>query len=85
MGNMNEYLTEEGHRRIKDIIALNKDIREAQKEIIFTMGTIGESRSKETGNHVRRVAEYSRLLAEYCGMGKFHAQMLKDTSPIPNA
>ncbi|ADN09950.1 HD domain-containing phosphohydrolase [Sulfurimonas autotrophica] len=82
MENMNEYLKEEVHRRIKDIVALNKDIRETQKEIIFTMGTIGESRSKETGNHVRRVAEYSRLLAEYCGLDKFHAQMLKEASPM---
>ncbi|WP_193150535.1 HD domain-containing phosphohydrolase [Sulfurimonas sediminis] len=82
MENMNEYLQEEVHRRIKDIVALNKEIRETQKEIIFTMGTIGESRSKETGNHVRRVAEYSRLLAEYSGMDKFHAQMLKEASPM---
>jgi len=82
MGNMNEYLKEEVDRRIKDIVALNKDIRETQKEIIFTMGTIGESRSKETGNHVKRVAEYSRLLAEYCGMDKFQAQMLKEASPM---
>ncbi len=82
MENMNEYLKEEVHRRIKDIVTLNKDIRETQKEIIFTMGAIGESRSKETGNHVRRVAEYSRLLAEYTGMDKFHAQMLKEASPM---
>lgn len=82
MENMNEYLKEEVHRRIKDIVTLNKDIRETQKEIIFTMGTIGESRSKETGNHVRRVAEYSRLLAEYCGLDKFQAQVLKEASPM---
>ena len=67
---------------MKDIVTLNKEIRETQKEIIFTMGTIGESRSKETGNHVRRVAEYSRLLAEYCGIDKFYAQMLKEASPM---
>ncbi len=82
MEHMNEYLKEEVHRRIKDIVTLNKEIRETQKEIIFTMGTIGESRSKETGNHVRRVAEYSQLLAEYSGMDKFHAQMLKEASPM---
>jgi response regulator RpfG family c-di-GMP phosphodiesterase len=34
-----------------------------QKEIIYTMGEIAETRSKETGNHVKRVAEYSYLLA----------------------
>ena len=80
--NVNQYLEEEVESRIKDIVTLNKDVRETQKEIIFTMGTIGESRSKETGNHVRRVAEYSRLLAEYCGIDKFYAQMLKEASPM---
>ena len=80
--NVNEYLEEEVQNRIKDIVALNRDIRETQKEIIFTMGTIGESRSKETGNHVIRVAEYSRLLAEYSGMDRFQAEMLKEASPM---
>ena len=80
--NINEYLEDEVENRVKDIVTLNKEIRETQKEIIFTMGTIGESRSKETGNHVRRVAEYSRLLAEYCGIDKFYAQMLKEASPM---
>ena len=80
--NINKYLEDEVENRVKDIVALNKDVRETQKEIIFTMGTIGESRSRETGNHVKRVAEYSRLLAEYCGMDKFYAQMLKEASPM---
>ena len=80
--NINEYLEDEVANRVKDIVALNKDVRETQKEIIFTMGTIGESRSRETGNHVKRVAEYSRLLAEYSGVDKFYAQMLKEASPM---
>ncbi|MEA1892505.1 MAG: HD domain-containing protein [Campylobacterota bacterium] len=80
--NVNEYLEHEVEHRIKDIVGLNKTIKETQKEIIFTMGTIGESRSKETGNHVTRVAEYSRLLAEYSGMDRFYAQMLKEASPM---
>ncbi len=80
--NVNEYLESEIENRIKDIVGLNKEIRETQKEIVFTMGTIGESRSKETGHHVRRVAEYSKLLAEYSGIDRFHAQMLKEASPM---
>ena len=80
--NVNKYLKEEVHNRIKDIVALNRDVRETQKEIIFTMGTIGESRSHETGNHVKRVAEYSQLLAEYSGMDRFQAEILKEASPM---
>lgn len=61
---------------------LNREIEETQKEIIFTMAEVGESRSKETGNHVKRVAEYSRILALGLGMGEEEAELLKMASPM---
>ena len=61
---------------------LNKEIEDTQKEIIFTMGAIGESRSKETGNHVKRVAEYSKILALEYGLDLHEAEMLKQASPM---
>ncbi len=61
---------------------LNKEIEDTQKEIIFTMGAIGESRSKETGNHVKRVAEYSKILALKYGMSEYDAEMLRQASPM---
>lgn len=67
---------------LKVVKALNNEIIETQKEVIFTMGAIGETRSKETGNHVKRVAEYSRLLALYYGLSIEDANMLKQASPM---
>lgn len=61
---------------------LTKEIEETQQEVVFTMGSIGESRSKETGNHVRRVAEYSKLLALAYGLGQNEAELLKQASPM---
>lgn len=61
---------------------LTNEIEETQKEIIFTMGEIGESRSKETGNHVKRVAEYSYLIALGLGMSRDEADVLKMASPM---
>jgi HD-GYP domain-containing protein (c-di-GMP phosphodiesterase class II) len=61
---------------------LANEIEETQKEIIFTMGEIGESRSKETGNHVKRVAEYSYLLARGLGLNQEEAEILKMASPM---
>lgn len=58
------------------------EIEETQKEIIFTMGEIGESRSKETGNHVKRVAEYSKILAMGLGMSEAEAELIKMASPM---
>jgi len=61
---------------------LNKEIIETQKEVIFTMGSIGETRSKETGLHVKRVAEYSRLLASMSGLNDMEADMIAMASPM---
>ncbi|TAK61659.1 MAG: two-component system response regulator [Methylobacter sp.] len=52
---------------IREIEALNKEIIDTQQELIFTMGQICENRSQETGQHVKRVAEYSYLLAKLYG------------------
>jgi len=62
--------------------ALTKEIDDTQREVVFTMGAIGESRSKETGNHVKRVAEYSEILGLAYGMTKDEAEMLKQASPM---
>ena len=58
------------------------EITETQKEVVFTMGSIAESRSKETGNHVKRVAEYSKILALAYGLDEEEAELLKQASPM---
>jgi response regulator RpfG family c-di-GMP phosphodiesterase len=66
----------------KEVRLLNEEIEDTQKEVVFTMGAIGESRSKETGNHVKRVAEYSKILALHYGLPEYFANMLKQASPM---
>jgi response regulator RpfG family c-di-GMP phosphodiesterase len=61
---------------------LKQEIVNTQREIVFTMGAIGESRSKETGNHVKRVAEYSYLLATLYGLDEKEARLIKEASPM---
>ncbi|WP_331775469.1 HD-GYP domain-containing protein [Sulfurospirillum sp. 1612] len=67
---------------LKEITKLDKEIIETQKEVIFTMGTIGEQRSKETGNHVKRVAEYSKLFARFYGLSEEETEMIGQVSPM---
>lgn len=67
---------------LTEIIKLNEEIVNTQKEVIYTMGAIGEARSKETGHHVKRVAEYSYLLAILYGLDKNEAELLKQASPM---
>jgi response regulator RpfG family c-di-GMP phosphodiesterase len=66
----------------EEIRNLNKEIEDTQKEVVFTMGAIGESRSKETGNHVKRVAEYSKVFALCYGLSEEKSELLKMASPM---
>jgi response regulator RpfG family c-di-GMP phosphodiesterase len=63
-------------------VRLIKDIEDAQREIVFTLGEIVETRSRETGCHVKRVAEYSKLLALRCGLSITEAEILRLASPL---
>ena len=73
---------DELQKRMQEVEELGREIEETQREVVFTMGAIGESRSKETGNHVKRVAEYSRILANYYGLPEHECEMLKQASPM---
>ena len=63
-------------------LELLKEIEDTQREVVLTMGAIGETRSKETGNHVKRVAEYSKLLGLLSGLDELQAELLKQASPM---
>jgi len=61
---------------------LNTEVIETQKEILFTLGAVAETRSKETGMHVKRVAEYSKLLATFYGLTNDEIDTVKMASPM---
>ena len=79
-GEIKEYISV--RHDITDIYNLKQEIEDTQKEIIFTMGSIGETRSKETGYHVKRVAEYSRILGKYVGLSDYEIDLLVQASPM---
>jgi response regulator RpfG family c-di-GMP phosphodiesterase len=63
-------------------VRLIRDIEDNQREVVYTLGEIVETRSKETGQHVKRVAEYSRFLALRCGLLPAEAEVLRMASPL---
>jgi len=65
-----------------DNIYLNQEIEEAQKEVIFTLGEVVETRSRETGQHVKRVGAYSHLLALKYGLDEDAANLLRLAAPM---
>jgi len=67
---------------ITQIMSIHYEIEDTQKEMIYKMGEIAESRSEEIGNHVKRVAECSRKLALLSGLSNEEAHMLYHASPM---
>jgi len=85
-------LDEIGHRLMElftrnisiayDNISLYQEIEDTQHEVILTLGTIAEFRSRETSEHVQRVALYSELLAQKAGLPTAEAKMIRLASPM---
>ncbi len=67
---------------ITELYTLHKEVEDTQKEIIYKMGEVAESRSEETGQHVKRVAEYSKSLALLSGLDEKQANILLSASPM---
>jgi response regulator RpfG family c-di-GMP phosphodiesterase len=63
-------------------VTLNKSIEDSQSEMIFTLGEVVESRSIETGNHVKRVAAIGSLLAGKCGLPPREIEIIRYALPL---
>ena len=63
-------------------IELNQAIIETQREVMFTLGEVVETRSKMAKLHVKNVANYAYLLARKLDMSEDEADMLRLASPL---
>ena len=65
-----------------DNMYLKQDIEDTQRDIVYRLGEAVETRSKETGYHVKRIAEYSHLFAEVLGLSDDEAEIIRLASPL---
>lgn len=65
------------YRDLSLINTLNQEIENTQKELVFALGEIAESRSAETGNHVKRVGEIAKILASKYNLPEPEAEVLR--------
>ena len=63
-------------------IRLNEVIGDNQREIIYRIGELVESRSKESGLHVKRVALYTELFCQLLDMNEDRCELIKRASPL---
>lgn len=59
-----------------------RELNETQVEVIQTLSAVAESRCGETGAHIKRVAEYSRLLAQLVGLPEKEVYLIKNAAPL---
>ena len=63
-------------------LLLREEIQDTQRSTVYILGEAVEKRSKETGAHVRRVAELSALLGEAAGMRPADVEFLRQAAPL---
>lgn len=63
-------------------ILLNREIVNTQKEVVFTLGEVVESRSKETASHVTRVGEMCYMLGKKIGLSAEDRELLRMAAPL---
>lgn len=67
------------YKRYKLDVA-NKELRLVSEETILSLAEIVEARSEVTGQHVKRVSEYTKILAEGLGLSEDETNMLRIAS-----
>ncbi|MCU7372197.1 DUF3369 domain-containing protein [Paucibacter sp. O1-1] len=65
-----------------ETLLLREEIQETQRSTVFILGEAVEKRSKETGSHVRRVAELSALLGDAVGLAASDVEFLRQAAPL---
>ena len=65
-----------------DNLLLSQDIKESQKDTIFMLSEMAEQRSKETGQHVKRVAYVAREIGEELKLNPQQLEELFSGSPM---
>ena len=61
------YIVDRNMVMLDKTIDSNRDLENSQRELIFAFSELSESKSKMTGEHIRRVAEYMKVLGTASG------------------
>ena len=66
----------------KRVLERTAEIRETRLQIIHCLSTAAEYRDEETGTHIYRMSQYSRMIALAAGMSSEEADLLLQASPM---
>lgn len=70
-----KWLADEVHKA-------TRDIREREQEVIFRLAKAAEYRDPETGGHIKRMAHYSKHIANQLGMDVAIQNLILEAAPM---
>ncbi|WP_283166643.1 HD domain-containing phosphohydrolase [Thermodesulfovibrio yellowstonii] len=80
--NINDVLQKEVMKKTKELREALELAREAEYEMVVKLGMISEFRDEETGQHIRRISYYSKLLAHLAGLPESEQGIIFYASPL---
>ena len=66
----------------KQVEIATHQVLSRERETLLRLAKAGEYRDEETGNHILRMAKYSRAIAEYLGLSKSDCDEIEYASPM---
>ncbi len=66
----------------EQVQSATRQIQERERETLLRLAKAGEYRDEETGNHVLRMARYSRLIAEQLGLAPKQCEEIELAAPM---
>lgn len=70
------YIVDRNMYMLNQTFSANSDLVHSQEELIYAFAEISESKSKVTGEHIRRVSEYMRILGNASSFEKEYVDKL---------
>jgi two-component system, response regulator RpfG len=79
-----QHLVLEDRKKLLEVMVheATEEVRSREKETLFRLARAGEFRDSETGNHIIRMARYSRLIAEAIGLRPDEAHNIELAAPL---
>ena len=78
-----QVVLEDRRKLLEDMVEdATRDVREREKETLLRLARAGEFRDSEMGNHIIRMARYSRLIASAISLGCDEVETVELAAPL---
>ena len=60
----------------------DQKLQQTELELVYMLSTLADKHNEETSEHVKRVSQYSKLIAKLLGYGEEHAEIIKKAAAM---